>query len=1775
MNRPPAAEMARVAGTANEIGVGRLSSELESGIFRHVVDMLPDTPVLVHDIADWARLKFVNDAACRHFGMAREALLRATLFDLDPDFTKAAMVSIYLWVERNRTATFETRHRTASGEMVPVSVQVKLIRHEGRLFSISLVRRLAETDRARLQLDSLRYLSSFEASLPGFLFSCRLSDGRLSVPYVSPAIHEFYGTAPTQDRSPADSKIPDLELADLLPEGVYPADKSALLEAFHRSAASGEIVEADYRFLHPDKGECWMHLRASPHDQNDGSVMWHGFIYDNTGHKRMEETLRKREREFHSLAENTPDNIARWDAEGRLIYCNPAHQRSVGKAAAELIGKTNREAFPDGRYTPLDEAIARILGREEGAQFVRQPVPCDNGEQQFHEVKLTPEFDENGRLISVLGLGRDMTDVYRMQDAIAQREQKFRALAESSPDNIIRYDLDDRIRYINANLIRMLRLGSAEEVLGKRPREAWPDGRFAAIEAASAQARATGAPQRVELQVPVGAGKTEYHQLLVVVERDTAGTIVGTLLFGRDVTAMRETELRLRHFINSLPGLAYTYRLAPDGQSSFPYVCDAIEDVFGLRPEEVTEKFELLHHCWHPEDGAKLLAAVAETSRTMNPLRVEARACRPERPERWFDVRSVPERQPDGGILWYGLMLDITERKRMEESLRKREREYHSLAENTPDNIARWGTDGRILYSNPTHQRTLDKPVAEMIGKTHRELFPDGRYDVVDDAIARIAATGKTVEFVRAPEIRADGEIRMHDVKLAPEFDEGGRVVSVLGLGRDMTDIYRMQEAVAQREQEFRSLAESFPDNIIRVDREHRIRYLNTAMARSMKLDDADELIGKRHDEVFPDQRFLRIYVAEKRAMTSGEKQVIEVSVPRDDGSHAFHLLSVVPERDAAGKVIGAIVVGRDITERKQAEDELQRRYDNILDLNKRLNLAEAMYRGILRSAPDGMMVVDEHGIITMVNAELTRLFGYNESELIGQPVEMLVPPDVRERHIAYRDTIVSRDNVNARPQEVVAAGLRACRKNGGEFKADITLSRLPAEEGLPGIVCASIRDITQRMRMEEELRRTVAFQKLLLDGLRDVGIWQLVIEGGKVIYHNDTHFGAVLGYSADDLPSPPDYIDLVHPDDRARIIERYQQRMAGNTAPDSYEMGVLAKDGSRREFLMYSCVVPDSNPPRTLTLSMDLTERKRMEDQLRQREQEFRSLAENTPDTIARHDRECRRIYVNPTLLAAHGLSAEQLLGTTPAQIPGGESGLDFERKMREVLTSRKAADYELVWRDPTGKVRSALLGMIPEVNRDGKITGVLAVGRDITQLIEYREQIHKLAFYDLVTKLANRALFGDRLNQAIAEARWHDTLLGVMLLDLDRFKAVNDTLGHHVGDALLREAAERLSRSVRDYDTVARLGGDEFVVLLPEIRDGQSLSSLAEKIIAALAEPFQLEGKEVFVGASIGIALYPNDSDDVDGLLKSADLAMYAAKNAGGNGYCYYAAELTSLAQERMRLETELRRALERNELELYFQPKVALLDTRMIGSEALLRWNSSRFGMVPPDRFIGIAEDTGMIVKIGAWVLHEACRAASAWNGAGKPLHKVAVNLSPRQFAEGNLVSTVALALCETACRPEWIELEITESLLLGDADEARGMLESFRDMGFSIAIDDFGTGYSALSYLMNFPIDVLKIDRSFVKDVLSNPSKAELVKAIIAMVGSLKMGMVAEGGGDRGTGEIPAGKRLFHRTGLPVWQTHAETPVGDVLRAHGRAPISGVHCENLPFLMKNSG
>jgi diguanylate cyclase (GGDEF)-like protein/PAS domain S-box-containing protein len=487
---------------------------------------------------------------------------------------------------------------------------------------------------------------------------------------------------------------------------------------------------------------------------------------------------------------------------------------------------------------------------------------------------------------------------------------------------------------------------------------------------------------------------------------------------------------------------------------------------------------------------------------------------------------------------------------------------------------------------------------------------------------------------------------------------------------------------------------------------------------------------------------------------------------------------------------------------------------------------------------------------------------------------------------------------------------------------------------------------------------------------------------------------------------------------------------------------------------------------------------------------------------------------YVNPWFSKITGYSSEDVLGRNPRLLKSRETHPETYRRLWDTLLSGKEWRGELLNTKKNGEQYWCMEAISPLKNEAGVVTHFVAITEDISERKQSEQTIQHLAFHDALTSLPNRRLFRDRLNQAITAASRQQGRVALMLLDLDHFKKVNDTLGHDAGDALLQVVAERIIGCMRKSDTLARMGGDEFALIMTEVRHPEDAARLAAVVQAALRQPIDVQGRPLYQSTSIGITLYPNDAADVDALVKNADIALYRAKDLGRDSFQFFTAEMNAAIVQRQRLETNLRGALEHDQFRLLYQPQIDLESGRMHCAEALIRWHHPELGVISPCEFIPLAEETGMIVAIGAWVLRSACAQARAWADAGMPM-RVAVNLSARQFRQGDIANTIENILRDTGLDSRYLEVELTEGMLMEDTDQTSSTLDTLHRMGIQISIDDFGTGYSSLSYLKRLPLDILKIDQSFVRDIHVDANDRSIVTAIVALAHSLNLSVVAEG------------------------------------------------------------
>ncbi|WP_249115712.1 bifunctional diguanylate cyclase/phosphodiesterase [Azoarcus sp. L1K30] len=658
-------------------------------------------------------------------------------------------------------------------------------------------------------------------------------------------------------------------------------------------------------------------------------------------------------------------------------------------------------------------------------------------------------------------------------------------------------------------------------------------------------------------------------------------------------------------------------------------------------------------------------------------------------------------------------------------------------------------------------------------------------------------------------------------------------------------------------------------------------------------------------------------------------------------------------------------------------------------------------------------------------------------------------------------------------------------------------------------------------------LRPTSLHAGGVLDGSRVLETLMNNLQGMAYRCLDDAHWTMIfVSHGCTDLTgyTPSEIIDqsviswemLTHPDDRARV--RHAIHVAANARRRfSVEYRIQTRSGELRWVVERGVAVSDEQGDRVIEgIIEDVTERRAMLDALAQAESRYRNIFEHASEGIFQTSSDGRYLAANPALARLYGYPDAQTLIDNLSDI-GRRLYVDPTRRdefHRLMQTHGEVLNFESeVYRHDGSRI---WVSENAHIVRDAQGEFICYEGtvQDVSERRHYQAQLERQANHDLLTGLPNRVLLGDRLEQGIARAERLGCLLAVVFIDLDNFKFINDSLGHTAGDDLLTAIAERFSTTLRGSDTVARLGGDEFVLVLNDHDEVSGVISLLERVLSEIARPVTLSGREFQVGASLGVALYPEDGRDAQSLLKHADVAMYAAKDRGRNNFQFFTRELNRVAEERLNLEAAMRAALEQDAFDVHYQPKVDHL-RRIVGVEALARWFHPELGAIGPDRFIPVAEETGLIVPLTTAILRRAFAAARRWNHRRERPLRMAVNLSPRLFLSGDIVAHIAGLLAEAGLSPTQVELEITETVFLGDSDRAVGILRDFKRLGVSLAMDDFGTGYSSLSYLRRFPLDIIKLDRSLVTGLEHEEEVAMIARAAISLGQSLRKTVVAEG------------------------------------------------------------
>lgn len=776
-------------------------------------------------------------------------------------------------------------------------------------------------------------------------------------------------------------------------------------------------------------------------------------------------------------------------------------------------------------------------------------------------------------------------------------------------------------------------------------------------------------------------------------------------------------------------------------------------------------------------------------------------------------------------------------------------------------------------------------------------------------------------------------------------------------------------------------------------------------------------------------------------------------------------------------------------------------------DDEDRLRESRERYRVLAQYSPDWEYWLGPDGIYRYVSPACARLTGYDASAFLADPdlLRRLIDPSDQTQWTAHLSDILDNET---KPADMEGLEFRIRTREGAERWIEHICTPVIAEDGRYLGRRGVNRDITERKHFEEELKRSEDFLNAT-GHMAKVGGWELDAISHTMRWTRGTH--DLFEMSPDEMPSLEEVLSFFHAHDRPRLRAGITQALALGQAFALEVRLMTAHAHPLWAQIAFEPVWEDGVIVKLLGTIQDISVRVEAEKSLRQAARVFESTAEGVMITAP----DGRILAVNRAFTEITGYSEEEALGQTPRLLHSGRQDPHFYQVMREELKRAGQWRGEIWNRHKRGDIYPELLTISAVLDATGELTQYVGVFRDISQMKHSEEQLEHLAHHDPLTGLPNRSLFQARLEQCLQRAARYNYLVGLLFIDLDRFKEVNDTLGHPTGDVLLQQVADLLSKQVRASDTIARLGGDEFVIILDNIPAASYVAQFAERLLEAFRQPLQVKGHALTVTASMGISLYPQDGTEIDTLVRHADVAMYQTKDRGRNGFSFYDSAMSAGATERLLLEQDLYGALQRNEFILHYQPQVSLTTSKLCGVEALCRWHHPRLGLLPPSQFIQIAEEIGVIDELGAWVLEKSCRQMAAWDLEGFHVPRLAVNLSVREIERADLVDQVRDILHRTGIDPQRIELEVTESMIMRRAEEAIVTLGALRALGVTLAVDDFGTGYSSLAYLKRLPLNRLKIDRSFVDRLTEDINDDAIVRAIIALADSLGLGMLAEG------------------------------------------------------------
>lgn len=998
----------------------------------------------------------------------------------------------------------------------------------------------------------------------------------------------------------------------------------------------------------------------------------------------------------------------------------------------------------------------------------------------------------------------------------------------------------------------------------------------------------------------------------------------------------------------------------------------------------------------------------------------------------------------------------------------------------------------RPLYVSPAFER-FGFPLATWLSEPEiwqQVIHPDDREWVFRQTDAS-TESGEEVDYEYRI-IDAVGQLHWVRDRGCLIRDKEGNVLYREGVILDITDRKKTEEALLVSEDRYRNLFEKANDVIYVHDLSGRYLSVNRAIQRVLGYSPEEALDLNMADVVAPEfQDMVRERLSKK--LDGSEKQTAyELECIRKDGSRVtVEVNSTLISRD--GKPMAVQGIARDVTERKLAETAIRE--------------SEAKFRTLAETASDAIITIDESGTMQFVNAGTEKIFGRSADGMIGQNISMLIPERFRDAHEAGLARYLQSNKRNIPWKSVEMPGLHA---DGSEIQLELSF----AEYNKVGkrYFTSVIRDISERKANQEALMESEARFRDLFENANDL-IYTHDLAGNFTSLNRAGE--RITGYPREEALTM-NIAQVVAPSSLAAAREMTARKIAQDVAT-TYEIDIVAKDGRIVSLELSTRLIYEKGKPGGVQgIGRDITERKRQADALRASEQRFRQLGEGIFHQVWTADPTGRMDYANGRTMEYFNRTSVQQIGEEWHKVVHPDDLAESLRRWQHSIQTGEIYVVEFRLKRHDGVYRWHKARATCGRDEAGNIVKWFGTNTDIDDQKQSEEKLNYFARHDPLTDLPNRGEFMNHLQQAIERTRANPmTRFAVLFLDLDRFKVINDSLGHLVGDQLLRQIAKRLEKNIRPGDVVARLGGDEFTILLNRTGGMDDITQVAERVQRNLSKAFRIEGYEVFTSASIGIIVSDDIMRQPEDFLRDADTAMYRAKEAGKARYEIFDREMHAQNLNQLELETDLRHAVDRGELELFYQPIVEIPGCAVREFEALIRWKHPRHGLVGPDRFVNTAEESGLIIPIGNWIIREACRQVAEWQKGSEEMLAVSVNLSAKQLMHPSLVDYVSSVLSEMNLTPGQLKIEVTESTVMEHSDTSLGVLLQLAELGISLSTDDFGTGYSSLSYLQRFPFKRLKIDRSFISQMGDSAKSSAIVKTIHMLGENLGLEVVAEG------------------------------------------------------------